>query len=188
MQSIDRKPGFSLIEMLVAIAVLGIVLAVATPSLSDMLERRRVIAATGELVSLFNFSKSQAKVVDTAFILHLETPADDRISCARLSTLSNQDTCGCDYAEACKDGASALIRAFEPEKSTGVSFTAAADDWGFENKHELQFSHNTMSTEKNVRLTVTGSRTGAQLQVNYNNAGLTTVCSPSGTMRGYPRC
>lgn len=190
MLNLTRRLGFSLVEMVVAIAVLGIIVAVATPSLTDLLERRRVIATAGELMNIISFSKSEAKMANNVFILHLETPADNQTSCARLSTSAALDTCGCNYTKdlMCKDGATYIIRSFEPAKSTGVSFVATADDWGPDAKHQVEFSHNTSAIFKNLHLTITGRRTGAQLQVNYSSAGLAVVCSPAGSVSGYPTC
>ncbi|WP_204312759.1 pilus assembly FimT family protein, partial [Escherichia coli] len=71
--------------------VLGVILAVAAPSLRDLMERRRVIAAATELASMINYAKAEAAKQrgggsDNGFTLHLEPPDDASTSCVRLTT------------------------------------------------------------------------------------------------------
>ncbi|WP_163592583.1 pilus assembly FimT family protein, partial [Klebsiella pneumoniae] len=62
--TIQRAPrrrsthGLTLVETLVTVTVLGVILAVAAPSLRDLMERRRVIAAATELASMINYAKA----------------------------------------------------------------------------------------------------------------------------------
>ncbi|MGQ3050734.1 MAG: pilus assembly FimT family protein, partial [Roseateles sp.] len=55
--------GVGLIEILVAVAIVGVLLAAATPSLSDFMERRRVFAAAGDLSYLSACANSEANVI-----------------------------------------------------------------------------------------------------------------------------
>ncbi|MCY4756891.1 prepilin-type N-terminal cleavage/methylation domain-containing protein [Pelomonas aquatica] len=181
--------GLTLVEVLVALVVLGVIVALASPSLADMMERRRVVAAMGELTSMINFAKSETNAVGDVLDLHLEPSVDSQISCARLVTQSVFDTCGCDVASAkvCRNGSSAMVREFLLPKSTGVSFLATADSWPAGNA--LSFTRNLhYATPQNFRLTVTGQRTGAQLRIQLNDMGRVHVCSPSASIGGYPAC
>lgn len=188
--------GLTLVEALVAVAVLGVILAVATPSLRDLMERRRVIAAATELASLINYAKAEAAKQrggnDSGFTLHLEPPADASTSCARLSNYSAGDSCRCNVAKAnlCRNSTSTIVREFVLDRSTGVSFVATADNWGVSNRKVVfkrnEFNYFTLID--NLRLTVTGQRSGAQLRVEFNTAGRVHICSPGGTIGGYPSC
>jgi type IV fimbrial biogenesis protein FimT len=52
--------GFSLIELMITLAVLAIVLAAAAPSFSEMLQRTRAATQANELLSAFSFARSEA--------------------------------------------------------------------------------------------------------------------------------
>lgn len=52
--------GFTLIEAIVVMAVLGILAAVAAPNLADMLRLQRVKTASFDVFSTLNFARSEA--------------------------------------------------------------------------------------------------------------------------------
>lgn len=52
--------GFTLIELMVTIAILAIVLTVAVPGFQDFVARNRLAAATNELVSALALARSEA--------------------------------------------------------------------------------------------------------------------------------
>jgi len=52
--------GFTLIELMVTIAILAIVLTVAVPGFQDFIARNRLAAATNELVSALALARSEA--------------------------------------------------------------------------------------------------------------------------------
>lgn len=186
-----HRSGLTLIEMLVAVAVLGVLLAVAIPSLVGLMERRRVAAVANELAGIFTYARSEANVMvpPDQLTLHMEPMGDVQGSCVRLVNFTNFDNCSCGTAAAdvCNTG-SKMLRELVVLKDTGVSFEAAAN-WGAGGDYIINFSRNTYSDAvSNLRITVTGQRTGAQLRVEYNAAGRVRTCSPGGTMSGYPAC
>jgi type IV fimbrial biogenesis protein FimT len=60
MNSIRNKKGFTLIEAMVTIAVAGILLSIAIPSFSKMIERNRISSATNEFMSAMMLTRSEA--------------------------------------------------------------------------------------------------------------------------------
>jgi prepilin-type N-terminal cleavage/methylation domain-containing protein len=58
--SSSGRRGYSLIELLVAVAAVGIILAVTLPSMGEMNRRRELRAATAELRSIFREVRSRA--------------------------------------------------------------------------------------------------------------------------------
>ena len=52
--------GFTLIEVIVTISVLGILLSIAVPSFSKMIERNRVSTGTNEFISALMLTRSEA--------------------------------------------------------------------------------------------------------------------------------
>lgn len=55
-----KVKGFTLLELMIALAVLAIVLALAGPSFTGTLERSRADADTGELLRALNFARMEA--------------------------------------------------------------------------------------------------------------------------------
>ncbi|HHQ69378.1 MAG TPA: prepilin-type N-terminal cleavage/methylation domain-containing protein [Halothiobacillaceae bacterium] len=55
-----RQSGFNLIELMVAIVVLGVILAVGIPSFGNLIENNRITATTNDVVTALNMARSEA--------------------------------------------------------------------------------------------------------------------------------
>lgn len=55
-----RQKGFTLLELLVTIAILGILVVMAAPSFRDMIERQKIRAALNEWQGAFFFAQKEA--------------------------------------------------------------------------------------------------------------------------------
>ncbi|HEY9109321.1 MAG TPA: prepilin-type N-terminal cleavage/methylation domain-containing protein [Roseateles sp.] len=189
------RRGVTLIEMLVGVAILGVVLAAAIPSLSGMLERRRVIAAAGEIASIFAQARSESASLGTKVNVHLE-PVPVSVgdhSCMILSTQAAADTCRCDRPpnRLCKIGLSRTLRDYRLPRDSSVTFTATAD-WGSTpyvvTLMKGRYLNDATGDTNNVQVTVVGTRTQAKLRVDYINSGRVRTCSPDGSIGGFPVC
>lgn len=58
--ALQRAQGFSLIELMVAVAILAILLALAVPSFQDMIQQNRVRTAAADLNDSLNLARSEA--------------------------------------------------------------------------------------------------------------------------------
>jgi type IV fimbrial biogenesis protein FimT len=58
--SAERSPGFTLMELMITVAVLAVLAALAAPSLSDFFDRNRLRGATDEVVSLISNARAEA--------------------------------------------------------------------------------------------------------------------------------
>lgn len=183
-----RAAGLTLVEILVGVAVLGILLAVAAPSMADLMDKRRVIAVAGEISSILAYTKAETNSTNAPLVIHFEP--DSNMSCASVVTLGNgTDECQCYRSPTviCTGGTAKLLRLFQVPKSDGVQFAASADPWSGPVEHTVQFAVAQPTTSAgNLRVDVTGRK--AKLRVEVNMAGRVRTCSPDGDISGYPKC
>ena len=52
--------GVTLLELMVAVAIVGITLSLALPSFNDLIERNRVVSTVNEMVGAMNLARSEA--------------------------------------------------------------------------------------------------------------------------------
>ena len=73
-----RAGGFSLIEMMVAIAIMGVLMAIAIPSFQEYLVNSRVRAAAENFVAAMSVAKAEAasKNANVELLLSTAAPAD----------------------------------------------------------------------------------------------------------------
>jgi type IV fimbrial biogenesis protein FimT len=183
------RTGVTLVEMLITVAILGVILAVAIPSLSSLIERRRVIAAAGEIANIFTYARSEANVVADKLSIHMEpVPASvGDYSCIRVSTAVGLDTCKCSLANECPIGTGKMLREFLLPRDKSVTFSASGV-WVEGSPYIVGFARGKYSDVKDVQVTVTGTLTGTQLRVEYNDAGRVRICSPGSSFGGFPVC
>ena len=184
--------GLSLVELMVAVAVLGILVAAAVPSLAGLLERRRVIAVAQELAGILNYARSETNVNGQMVNVHLEKDPEGKLSCAMANIhTGTQHLCKCyrDPENMCGGWPVQILRVFQIENSNGVSFEASATDWGPLRRPILNFERGKYFPEiSGVKITVTGKRTGAQLRVEINEVNRVRICSPDSSMGGFTPC
>lgn len=74
----ERTGGFSLVEIMIVIAIMGIVMAVAAPSIQSMMANQRMSAAGSELVISVMHARSEAvKYGGFTDGVTLKAPSDD---------------------------------------------------------------------------------------------------------------
>lgn len=55
-----RQPGYSIIELLTVISILGIVAALAAPSFSEAIVRNRIVSANNDFLTGVSYARSEA--------------------------------------------------------------------------------------------------------------------------------
>lgn len=185
-----RHRGLGLIEVMVGVAIVGTLLAVGTPSLLDLLERRRVAAVALEVANVLSFARSEANAIGENLTVHLEKDPNKLLSCVSVNIENGNDFCKCylPRASMCGGVPVPVLRVFQLKNADGVSFEASATKWG-PIKNRLTFGRNMYFTNlADVQVNVKGKRTGAQLRVELNTANRVRTCTPDGSMSGFPAC
>jgi len=184
-----RISGLTLIEILVGLGVLGILVAVALPSMADLLEKRRVIAAADEVAGMLTYAKAETNATNT--ILAVRFDPDPSMSCAAVVTTGGLNRCRCNNPanSICPSTVmdQKLLRLFQLPKSY-VKFDASAI-WQTGQENFIRFSRDqgTMETS-NFRVDVVGLKRGYALRIEVNAIGRIKICSPNGDMSGYGAC
>lgn len=148
-----RSRGFTLIELIVVIAVVAILLGLGVPSFREQLARRALEGAATELSSDLQYARSQA------------------VSSNAATTLVTNSTTQYTIATG---GTTHKIVTMDPALTITSGVTVTYDP--------LRAMANATS------ITVSSSKTAAQLRLDTNPMGRVTICSPSGSLKGYSSC
>lgn len=181
--------GLGLVEVLVVVVIVGVLVAVATPSLMGLLERRRVMAVAQELAGILSFARSEANANGDSVVVHLEKDPQNGVSCASVNIHHVNDKCVCylPQADMCKGVNVPVLRVFQLKNSDGVSFEASATSWAKANQLVFQRNQYYLNVT-DMQIAVQGARTGAQMRVELNAANRIRTCSPDGSISGVPKC
>jgi len=77
-----RSGGFTLIELMVTVAIAAIVLALAAPAFTDLIARNRMTAAVNTFVTNLQLARSEAVKRGSAVSLCPDNPDTDEIDCS----------------------------------------------------------------------------------------------------------
>eukprot|EP00042_Codosiga_hollandica_P003974 m.934317 g.934317 ORF g.934317 m.934317 type:complete len:198 (-) comp205767_c0_seq1:507-1100(-) len=186
-----RMSGLTLVEILTGVAVLSILMAIAAPSMADLLEKRRVIAATDEIAGILAYAKAETNSTNSKLIVQFDVdPNLNRtMSCAAVVTASSWNQCKCwqPANNVCPAGSSRLLRLFQLPLQHVRFASAGTFVYPFDNQIMFDRDQATISVE-GFHVDVVGQRKGYALRVEVNTAGRVKICSPNGDMSGYATC
>lgn len=114
----QREAGFTIVELLIAIAILGILVAIAAPSFTESIARRRLDGIANELSTDLQFTRSEAISKNTDNSL---------IASATGYTVGNLKTVTIDSRCSLSASTLPLTITFEPTRGmpTGAAFITA---------------------------------------------------------------
>ena len=186
---ISKNKGFTLIELMIVIAILAIGVALAVPSYSDVVQRRETTAQAEDLVSFVSFAQSESVKYNEMISVHL-TYTDKDNWCMG----ANEGSAPCDCTETntaaanyCSlNGVTKIMRSSEQTKS---SMTATSTDRTlvFDPIRGIMAVAD-LGTNHGVAL---GSDNGNwSLQVDVGATGRTRICNPDSAtaIPGYQSC
>lgn len=186
MQRLFAKSGFTLIELIIAIAVAAILLSAGVPSFLGAIERNRLKSVGEAIYADLQFIRSEAIERNRYMSIKFDVDgSDDTDWCygLKLGILSGGASCDCrqtdasqaDYCEI--DGAKKVV--------------SSAD---YKDTHMTGLPSNTLSFNPFMGTsnagTVTLSRSnGEDLSIVLSSTGRVKICAPTGTgIPGYASC
>ena len=184
----DRRSrlGFTLVELLTVLAVLGVLLAVAAPSLADMLNRRRVEAIASTLGADLAYARSEGGLRARAITMRFAS--DAQTSCYVVHVQGKIGICNClnPPGSECPGGfANQLpLKVSRFSATSGVALVPAVGS----STITFVTPHAALANEAGATVAVVGNR-GYKLEARVSGLGRILVCDPDGSFGGgYKRC
>lgn len=163
--NMQLQRGLTMLELVIAIAVLVVLGALAVPSLSMRLDQQRLGSAAEALVADVNEARFEAARQGRAMHVVMHEGA------AWCWAVATDAQCPCGQRQACE------LRSATPRDHAGVQLVQAA-------------SVQLLPTGRvdNTSSATLESRRGARLRVDVQLLGRTQICSPGGAAGRYPAC
>jgi len=157
--------GLTLIEVVIALAVLAVLSSIALPSLGQALHRQRLKAAAETLAS--DMAEARFEAARRGLPLHLVFAGGEGW-CYAVATAAG---CDCRAAQACQ------LRTVRAADLPGVALLDSQDA-------RIEAG----GVAAGATRTLFGTKKGEQLLVSLSLLGRSSVCAPGGQVSGYPRC
>lgn len=193
-----HRRGFTLVELMIAIAVIAILLMLAAPSFVDYMRVQRLKGVNAQLVTDLQYARTEAASRNGDVYIHFKTLADDAsMSCYTIYMITNADwelTCDCTQAPgaSCTDAHTVEIRTVQVPVGTGVRLTLPENQpasFGFiAETGALRVDHRLVAVrleEVQVFASIDDARS---LRTTVGRSGRPTVCSPGGGVNGVASC
>ena len=192
-----RRRGFTLIEVMIVIALVAIVVSLAGPSFREYILMQRLRSVQSQLVTDLNYARSEAVSRGVPVQLRMQTASDQTcyIIYSRPSAdLSTTNPCDCTAAAGSRCPASSSeIKTASAPTSEGVAFWQAASQTAYMTINPRTGAPDTvgaaeMATSADYAIEARLVDASRRFKVSVSPAGRVQVCSPSGTVAGMPVC
>jgi len=183
MSATRSRSGFTLIELMVTLAVVAVIAVAAAPSMQAFLDKNRLVGAAEAIYTQIQSARSEAVKQSAAMVVAV-TPGT-----AWCAGFSRGALCNCTAAlgtvGACsilEDGQNRALKVVRSATFQGVTMVAGAPP-------QITFD----AVRGTVPIAEAGSillqsGLGRQMQIQVNALGRVRLCSPAGSVGGYPPC
>jgi type IV fimbrial biogenesis protein FimT len=181
-----RRPavrGFTIIELMVAIAIVAILATLAGPSMTDLIDRRRLASQTEAITDLLQIARSEA-------IKHSSNSAQREVA-VTISPGTNWFIGLNNNPNGCADAATCVLNEGGANVSRFLSNTACSGCKIVEPTQAtvVVFSfRGLVEGGANDRRVVVESPRGYRTRVTLSPIGRVSVCTPTAGMTGYKAC
>jgi len=183
--------GFSLIELMVTIAVLAILTSLAAPNMMDFIDKRRLVSQTEAVADLLQLARSEA-------IKH-SSDADPKTVTATISPttprfigLSNTGTTACDNSGTpctINQAGTEVTRVVSATECTGCALTITdTSNTAVTTPVVFVFDIRGLVTGGTEYWTFLQSPRGKRLRVSISPIGRISTCTPNGSVVSYQSC
>lgn len=196
-QAMRHRRGFTLIEVMIVIALVAIVVSLAGPSFRDYILMQRLRSVQSQLVTDLNYARSEAVSRGVPVQMRMQTSSDQ--TCYIIYSRPSNDlgiTSPCDCTAAagsrCPTSSSEIKTASAPT-SEGVAFWQPSGQTPY-----LTINPRTGAPDAVIAAEMVAAPDYAiearlidasrRFNVAVSPGGRVQVCSPSGTVAGMPPC
>lgn len=189
--STRRVRGFTLIELIVTIAVLAVLLAAAAPSFSEFFERYRLRSAADDTLSLFSMARQGAVKADrNVRVRFAADPANWCVGAVQQGepaqfarVLTTPAPCDCLAANACLVGGTELVA--NANGRPGVVLAAGGADFTFDSKNGR-----VDPAQSGQNVTFISSTDRYRIRITVSPLGQVRACTPADKrpIPGYATC
>ena len=177
-----KDNGFTLIEMLVAVAILGILTAIAVPNMSSYMDSRRVVSAAEAIYSQITYARSEAIARSQNVVVNI-TPGASNVWAVGVST-----NAACDPSHDLADASPCVLSVSGINVLKRVLGTEHTDATIASGTNTITFDPVRGTATGNGTITITHS-SGNELRVIVSLLGRAKICRPNGSgKRGYSAC
>lgn len=179
-QVMRRNIGLTLIELLTVIAIVAILSAIAAPSFSGLIAKKRVEGALTELITDLQFARSEAVQRNTNVRITFGT------GCYVIHTIGSTAT-SCTQSGGASLGTGAVgIKTVKLDAGSTVSFSPndSLTYLMFDSVRAMATWDGTDTSKGSVN--INSSAADWQLRASVTSVGRTQTCSPNGSVAGYP--
>jgi type IV fimbrial biogenesis protein FimT len=150
------QAGFTMIELMTVIVVIGILAVLAIPAFGEQLARRRIEGVATDLTTDLQFARSQA----------VSSRGDVRFRTTSTTTYVIDNAAGT------------------------VTYKSVTLPAGITVTNGLTVTYDALRGAAAAARTfaLASTQTSATMQVDVNTMGRATICSPSGSLKGYATC
>jgi prepilin-type N-terminal cleavage/methylation domain-containing protein len=182
MMRLRMSRGFTLVELMITIAVAGILLALAAPSFNAFIDKYRAKRAADTLSAFLVNAKTEAIKRNMPMRVVFQSASSGATWCAgMIAAPTSTETCDCSATpNTCQiDGADRFVRGADFKD---IVLNSPADD--------ALFTFTPQRGTANSGNAQVQSAGGLQVRVVVGGTGRIRLCSPSGSgnVGGYPVC
>jgi type IV fimbrial biogenesis protein FimT len=158
-----KQHGFTLIELMITIAVMAILLTLALPSFNDFIAKRRLIGAGEAVYGQFQFARGVTLADAQDIYIHV-TPGDSwRVG------VTDKASCDSNTANDCTIDTVTRVTTAEDFPDITLTTNLGANDSGFVSPRA--------TAQENGNVTLTHTVLGHSLKLLLSNLGRITICS-----------